>query len=110
MHVNPFLFRNRRLLVLLTLILALTLIVQSTELRNYLSVMYLKDRLTESPWSGLAAFVLLFCLGNLLHVPGWIFLAAAVLVFGRTQGGVLARVQYSSGVRAERILRECSQS
>lgn len=88
MYVNPIPFRYRRLLALLTLILALALIVQVTGMRDYLTVTYLKDRLTESPWSGLAVFVVLFCLGNLLHVPGWIFLAAVVLVFGRTQGGV----------------------
>lgn len=92
MHVKPFLFRHRRLLVLLTFILALASIAHGTGMRDYLTVPYLKARLSENPWSGLSIFVMLFCLGNLLHVPGWIFLAAAVLVFGRTQGGVATYV------------------
>jgi len=37
--------------------------------------------------SGLLLFVLLFSLGNLIQVPGWLFLAAAVLALGRGLGG-----------------------
>ena len=31
--------------------------------------------------SGLLMFVLLFSLGNLVQIPGWLFLAAAVLLY-----------------------------
>ncbi len=41
------------------------------------------------PVSGAALFVALFCLGNLIQIPGWVFLAAAVLTLGKTDGGVL---------------------
>jgi uncharacterized membrane protein YdjX (TVP38/TMEM64 family) len=37
-------------------------------------------------------FVLLFSLGNLIQIPGWVFLAAAVLTLGRTWGGVVTYV------------------
>ena len=36
--------------------------------------------------------MLLFCLGNLAQVPGWIFLASAVLVFGRSVGGMVTYI------------------
>ena len=37
-------------------------------------------------------FVLLFSLGNLIQIPGWLFLAAAVLTLGRLWGGVVTYV------------------
>ncbi|MBU1666342.1 MAG: VTT domain-containing protein, partial [Gammaproteobacteria bacterium] len=37
-------------------------------------------------------FVLVFALGNLIQIPGWVFLAAAVLALGRTWGGVATYV------------------
>jgi uncharacterized membrane protein YdjX (TVP38/TMEM64 family) len=40
----------------------------------------------------LLLFVLLFSLGNRIQIPGWLFLAAAVLTLGRTWGGVVTYV------------------
>jgi uncharacterized membrane protein YdjX (TVP38/TMEM64 family) len=37
-------------------------------------------------------FVLAFCLGELVHVPGTVFVAAAVVAYGRVGGGALALV------------------
>ena len=36
---------------------------------------------------GLLIFAVLFALGNLMHLPGWFFLAAAVLALGPLWGG-----------------------
>lgn len=61
-------------------------------LRSNLNPEALRGVLQEHPLYGLLAFVLLFALGNLAQIPGWIFLAAAVLAFGRTWGGVATYV------------------
>lgn len=95
MPVAALLQRHRRLLGLLLFVLALALAAQFSGLRSQLTVHTLQEQLVANPWSGLALFVLAFCLGNLLHVPGWIFLAAAVYVFGRLQGGLLTYVAAS---------------
>lgn len=39
---------------------------------------------------GVAAFVVLFAVGELLHVPGLVFVAAAVLAWGRGWGYVIS--------------------
>ena len=49
----------------------------------------LRLTLAQSRWEGLALFVLLFAIGNLAQVPGWIFLASAVLVLGKLNGGIV---------------------
>jgi uncharacterized membrane protein YdjX (TVP38/TMEM64 family) len=82
---------KRILLVLLFLALLLALF-QLSGLRAHFSLAFLHQQLLENKLSGLAIFVLLFAVGNLIQIPGWIFLAAAVLALGRTWGGVATYV------------------
>lgn len=92
MSVKLFMLRHRRLLGLLVFLLALLAVAQFSGLRSQLNVAFLQEQLQANPWSGLALFVALFCLGNMAQVPGWIFLAAAVYVFGRVNGGLATYV------------------
>jgi len=80
--------RWRRWLGLLLFVALLAALAYASGVREQISVPALQARLQQHPWSGLLIYLLLFCLGNLLHLPGWIFLAAAVLAFGRLQGGL----------------------
>ena len=87
--MKAFLWRYRRLLGVLLFVLALVLLAEATGLRSQLNLQTLQQQLHDHPVSGLALFVALFALGNMLHLPGWIFLAAAVYAFGRLEGGLL---------------------
>jgi uncharacterized membrane protein YdjX (TVP38/TMEM64 family) len=42
--------------------------------------------------SGFIAFVVVFVIGNLIQLPGWIFLAAAILALGTVMGGLATYV------------------
>ena len=64
-------------------------------LRDNFSLEFLQRRILENKISGLLIFVLLFSLGNLIQIPGWVFLAAAVLAFGRTMGGIATYIAAS---------------
>ena len=79
--------RYKGLFVVLLFLLALMSIAQLSGLRDNLSLAFLRQTLSDHRWGGLLAFVLLFCLGNLAQIPGWIFLASAVLVLGQGVGG-----------------------
>ena len=92
MHVRALLQRHGRLLGLLLFVLLLAGVAQFTGLRSQFSVPWLQALLHANPWSGMLLFVLLFCVGNIFQVPGWIFLAAAVFAFGRGQGGLATYV------------------
>jgi uncharacterized membrane protein YdjX (TVP38/TMEM64 family) len=92
MPVKALLQRHGRLISLLLFLLLLVGVAQFTGLRSQFSVPWLQTLLHDNPWSGLLLFVLLFCAGNIFQVPGWIFLAAAVFAFGRTQGGLVTYV------------------
>jgi len=61
-------------------------------LRDHFSLAYLQQQLHENRITGLLTFVLLFALGNLIQIPGWLFLAAAVLTLGRSWGGLATYV------------------
>lgn len=88
----------RRYQQLLTVILFLGLLFAAFEvsgLREHFSLDFLRDRITANKLGGLLVFVLLFCLGNLIQIPGWLFLAAAVLALGQFWGGVATYIAAS---------------
>ncbi|MDR3371441.1 VTT domain-containing protein [Rhodoferax sp.] len=90
------LWRRYRHLILVLLFLAMVLaLVQWTGLRQNFNLDALRRQLSENRWQGLGVFVLLFALGNVIQVPGWIFLAAAVLVLGKFAGGTVTYIAAS---------------
>lgn len=85
----PWWQRYQRMVMVLLFMLVLLGLVQWSGLRQHLNLAYLRQMLLASRWQGLAFFVLLFSIGNLVQVPGWIFLAAAVFVLGQWGGGIV---------------------
>jgi uncharacterized membrane protein YdjX (TVP38/TMEM64 family) len=84
--------RHARLLGILLFLVALITLAQVSGLRSQFNLAYLRDILGGHPALGLLTFVMLFALGNLLQLPGWLFLASAVLVLGPLWGGVATYV------------------
>jgi uncharacterized membrane protein YdjX (TVP38/TMEM64 family) len=85
----------RRLLIVGLFIGLLFAVFELSGLRGHLSLDYLHRQIEANRLLGLLLFVLLFSLGNLIQVPGWIFLAAAVLALGKLWGGVATYVAAS---------------
>lgn len=85
----------RRLLGVGLFIGLLFAVFELSGLRGHLSLDYLHQQIEANRLLGLLLFVLLFSLGNLIQVPGWIFLAAAVLALGKLWGGVATYVAAS---------------
>lgn len=86
--MKSFLHRYRRLFAVLVFLGVLFAVFQLSGLRDHFSLDFLQHRIFENRVSGLLFFILLFSLGNLIQIPGWLFLAAAVLTLGQTLGGV----------------------
>lgn len=85
--------KNYRRLFAVFLFLAILLAVfELSGLRGHFDLHFLQQRILENKVSGLLVFVLLFSLGNLIQIPGWVFLAAAVLELGRSWGGLATYV------------------
>jgi uncharacterized membrane protein YdjX (TVP38/TMEM64 family) len=78
----------RAVLAVLLLAVGLWAGMLALDLRDLLSLEALRTQLAAHRLSGLLVFTLLFALGNLAQIPGGVFLAAAVLTFGRLWGGV----------------------
>ena len=88
-HGRALLVRHGRLLAVFAF---LTLLVAGFALLGageHFSVEAIRQRLLLHPVWGFLIYVGLFALGNLLQVPGWLFLAAAVVALGPATGGVL---------------------
>lgn len=87
----------KRLLLVALVAAALAALLVLEGVRQYFSPEYLHARFTEHRVQGALLFIALFVAGNLAHVPGLAFLAAAVLALGRTEGALLT---YAAGVCA----------
>jgi uncharacterized membrane protein YdjX (TVP38/TMEM64 family) len=83
-----FLYRYRRLISVTVFLALLWLVFQVSGLHKQLSLTTIQDQLLGHPRISFIIFVLLFSLGNLVQIPGGVFLAAAVLVWGQWIGGV----------------------
>lgn len=77
--------------VCLFLVLLLA-IFQLSGLRDQFNLHFLQQKINENKVYGLIIFILIFSLGNLVQIPGWIFLAAAVLTLGKTWGAAATYV------------------
>jgi len=81
-----------RLVLLAVLVVGFFVVARVTGLNAYLSTERIRAVTAAAGFWGPIVFVLIFCLGELVHVPGAVFVAAAVVAYGRATGGVLAFV------------------
>jgi len=88
--------RYRHLIFVFLFLIILLVVSEVTGLREHFSFALLRQILTENIFTGLLIFVLLFTIGNLIHIPGLVFLAAAVLTLGRVNGGLATYIAASS--------------
>lgn len=84
--------RHQRLIAVFVFLGLLLAIFELSGLREHLSLAFLQHQILANRLVGLLIFILLFALGNLIQIPGWPFLAAAVLTLGQTLGGVATYV------------------
>lgn len=64
------------------------LVAELTGLRASLSPQHIKELFLQFQLWGILIFCISFSLGNLLYIPGWIFLLGAVFALGKEWGGL----------------------
>jgi len=84
--------KYQRLLAVVLFLALLFTMFEVSGLRAHFNLEFLRQQIAAHQLGGLLVFILLFSLGNLIQIPGWIFLAAAVLALGRTNGGLVTYV------------------
>lgn len=84
--------RYQRVLAVLLFLGTLFAVFEISGVRDHFNLQFIRELILHHQVGGLVLFVVLFSLGNLIQIPGWIFLAAAVLTLGRTWGGVATYV------------------
>ena len=83
---------TKKILTVCLFLVLLLAVFQVTGLRQHFDLPFLQQKINENKISGLIIFIALFSLGNLIQIPGWVFLAAAVLTLGRTWGAAVTYV------------------
>lgn len=79
-----------RLGLLAAVVIALGVIGYATGLRERFTVEGLRKQAIGTGAWGVLAYCAAFCAGELLYIPGTVFLVAAVLAWGRLAGGAIA--------------------
>lgn len=87
--------QKKRLLAVFLFLAILYAVFEYAGLRDHLNIGFLQQMIRQHWIGGLVIFTLLFSLGNLIQIPGWVFLAAAVLALGKTMGGIATYVAAS---------------
>jgi uncharacterized membrane protein YdjX (TVP38/TMEM64 family) len=77
-----------RLLAVLGFVALLLLGVRLTGVGEHFELAALRHDIAGHRLEGVLLFIGLFSLGNLLLIPGWVFLASAVYAFGALAGGL----------------------
>ena len=80
--------RHVRLASVLAFLAVLWVAVHFSGIGQHFTTQFVHDVFVSHPVIGLLVFVLLFSVGNLIQVPGWVFLAAAVLTLGQFWGAM----------------------
>ena len=81
-------YRYKRLFAVAGFLLLLLTVFELSGLRASVNLAYLRQKFLDNFATGLLIFVTLFALGNLIQIPGLVFLAAAVLALGEFWGGM----------------------
>lgn len=82
-----------RWMAILLLFVGLWLIGKLTGLNDKFSVEWIRESVDKSGIWGALVFIAIFSLGELVHIPGMVFVAAGILAFGPVMGfflGVIA--------------------
>jgi uncharacterized membrane protein YdjX (TVP38/TMEM64 family) len=82
--------RLLRLAALAALLVGLAVVGHVTGAREWLAPDRLRPLIASAGIAGVALFFAVFVVGELLHVPGLVFVGVAVLAYGRLWGGLLA--------------------
>lgn len=88
----PFIKRYQRLIGVIVFLGVLLVVFECSGLRGHFNLAFIRQLIERHQIGGLLLFVLLFSLGNLIQIPGWVFLAAAVLTLGQLWGGLVTYV------------------
>ena len=80
--------RGQRLACVLAVLVLVWAVVHFSGLKSQISVQLLHDEFERHRFNGLLLFAALFVLGNLIQIPGWLFLVAAVVALGPLWGGL----------------------
>ena len=77
-----------RLVLLAVLLVGLVVVGKVTGLAEHLTVPKIREFMSELGTLGFLMYLALFCVGELVHIPGMLFMLAAVVAYGQLWGGV----------------------
>jgi uncharacterized membrane protein YdjX (TVP38/TMEM64 family) len=94
-NLGKFVRQYQRLIAVVLFLAVLLAVFELSGLRGHFNLAFLQQQINENRITGLLVFILLFVLSNLIQIPGWIFLVAAIVTLGRGWGGLATYIAAS---------------
>ncbi|EQC52422.1 TVP38/TMEM64 family protein [Bacteriovorax sp. DB6_IX] len=79
----------RKIILIITFFVILFILAELTGLRQIVTIDYLQSLFVKNIFISSTIFILLFSAANLIQIPGWIFLVAAITSLGKFYGPLL---------------------
>ena len=95
---------NRRLLLLILVLGGLAILGKVTGLTEQVTVASVRATVEAAGVWGLGLFLVAFCVGLFVQIPGMIFVAAAILAYGQVLGAIVGFVCGLIGVTVSFVL------
>ena len=81
---------GKRVLLLIALLVVIAAVAYFTGATEYLTRDRIRGFMTDLGAVGFLLYLALFCVGELIHIPGMVFMIAAVVAYGPLYGGLAA--------------------
>jgi uncharacterized membrane protein YdjX (TVP38/TMEM64 family) len=88
--VTPARKRWLRLGIFLAVVATVIVVGEVTGLRKRVTIARIRELTLHFHALGIVVYTIAFCIGEVIHVPGLLFCAAAIAIWGRLEGGVIA--------------------
>ena len=79
-----------RLGILAAVLVTLFIVGEVTGLRKRITIDKIRELTLHAGALGIVVYAIAFCVGEVIHIPGLLFCAAAIAIWGRVDGGVIA--------------------
>jgi uncharacterized membrane protein YdjX (TVP38/TMEM64 family) len=96
--------RLMRLGLLAALIVTILVVAELTGLRKHLTIAKIREMTLNAGAWGVALYTLAFIVGEIIHVPGLLFVCAGVAIWGKLEGGFIAWIAAALSITASFVV------
>jgi uncharacterized membrane protein YdjX (TVP38/TMEM64 family) len=81
--------KHKALILIFSILVLVFIVSKLTGLHDLFTIKQIQEYLNHHWFLSSGVFILIFTIGNIVQIPGWILLLTAILTYGEVYGGIL---------------------